>query len=95
MEVFLSWIKWTVMSGILPEGSLEFWYSFLEASAPRMSLWSGPVWSDGPVLVSLVPVGLVPVGSVLGDLISRWLESPPPGREISSRRFELISQDLQ
>ena len=31
IEVFFSWIKWAVMSRILPEVSSEFWFFFWEA----------------------------------------------------------------
>merc|ERR1711924_554212 len=63
--VFLSWIKWAVMSRILPEGSSEFGFFLLgEASAPRMSLQSGLVQSGGLVLVGPLPLRPVPVGPV-------------------------------
>ena len=36
IEVFSSWIKWAVMSRILPEWSSEFWFFLTEASASQL-----------------------------------------------------------
>ena len=62
-------------------GIYGFFFRGEEASAPRMSLWSG-----------LVPVGLVPVGPVLVGLVlvGLVLVGPVPVGPANSRYFSLI-----
>ena len=58
-----------------------------EASAPWMSLWSGLVRSGGPVLVGPVPVSLVLVGLVPVRWESHDINDPPSARRPQTFEF--------